>query len=117
VQGKRRGRELGFPTANLKTDNELLPPNGVYATTTTIDGIVHPSISNIGVRPTFGDTTKTMIEAYVMGFDGDLYGRPVRLGFVQRLRDERKFEDVDALRAQMEADRRRAERLFAQLSV
>jgi riboflavin kinase/FMN adenylyltransferase len=117
VEGKRRGRELGFPTANLKTDNELLPPNGVYATTTTIDGIVHPSISNIGLRPTFGDTTKTMIEAHVMGFDGDLYGRPVRLGFVQRLRDERKFEDVDALRAQMEADRRRAERLFAQLSV
>ena len=117
VEGKRRGRELGFPTANLKTDNELLPPNGVYATTTTIDGIVHPSISNIGLRPTFGDTTKTMIEAYVMGFDGDLYGRPVRLGFVQRLRDERKFEDVDALRAQMDADRRRAERLFAQLSV
>ena len=117
VEGKRRGRELGFPTANLKTDNELLPPNGVYATTTTIDGIVHPSISNIGLRPTFGDTTKTMIEAYVMGFDGDLYGRPVRLGFVQRLRDERKFEDVDALRAQMEADRRRTERLFAQLSV
>jgi riboflavin kinase/FMN adenylyltransferase len=117
VEGKHRGRELGFPTANLKTDNELLPPNGVYATTTTIDGIVHPSISNIGLRPTFGDTTKTMIEAHVMGFDGDLYGRPVRLGFVQRLRDERKFEDVDALRAQMEADRRRAERLFAQLSV
>jgi riboflavin kinase/FMN adenylyltransferase len=117
VEGKRRGRELGFPTANLKSDNELLPPNGVYATTTTIDGIVHPSITNVGLRPTFGDTTKTMIEAYVMGFDGDLYGRRVRLGFVQRLRDERKFEDVDALRAQMEADRRRAERLFAQLSV
>jgi len=117
VEGKHRGRELGFPTANLKTDNELLPPDGVYATTTTIDGIVHPSISNIGLRPTFGDTTKTIIEAYVMGFDGDLYGRRVRLGFVQRLRDERKFEDVDALRAQMEADRRRAERLFAQLSV
>jgi len=117
VEGKHRGRELGFPTANLQTDNELLPPNGVYATTTTIDGIVHPSISNIGLRPTFGDTTKTMIEAYVMGFDGDLYGRRVRLGFVQRLRDERKFEDVDALRAQIEADRRRAERLFAQLSV
>ena len=117
VEGKRRGRELGFPTANLKTDNELLPPNGVYATTTTIDGIVHRSISNIGLRPTFGDTTKTMIEAYLMGFDGDLYGRRVRLGFVQRLRDERKFEDVDALRAQIEADRRRAERLFAQLSV
>lgn len=117
VQGKHRGRELGFPTANLETENELLPPNGVYATMTTIDGIVHPSITNVGLRPTFGDTTKTMVEAYVMGYDGDLYGRQVRLGFVQRLRDERKFDDVDALRAQIEADRRRAERLFAQLSV
>jgi riboflavin kinase/FMN adenylyltransferase len=118
VAGKHRGRELGFPTANLQTDNELLPPNGVYATTTTtIDGVVHASLTNVGVRPTFGDTAKPIIEAYVLGFNGDLYGRPLRLGFVQRLRDERKFEDVDALRAQMEADRRRAERLFAQLSV
>jgi riboflavin kinase / FMN adenylyltransferase len=117
VEGKRRGRELGFPTANLQTENELLPPNGVYATTATIDGVVHASLTNVGVRPTFGDTTEPMIEAYVLGFDGDLYGRTVRLGFVQRLRDERKFEDVDALRAQIEADRRRAERLFAQLSV
>jgi riboflavin kinase/FMN adenylyltransferase len=118
VHGKRRGHELGFPTANLDTENELLPPNGVYATTATIDGIVYPSITNVGVRPTFGDTTKTMIEAYLLAFeDADLYGRTLRLGFVQRLRDERKFEDIDALRAQIEADRRRAERLFAQLSV
>jgi len=117
VPGAHRGRELGFPTANLETSNELLPPNGVYATMVTIDGIVHPSITNVGVRPTFGDTTRTVIEAYLLGYEGDLYGRQVRLGFVQRLRDERKFEDVDALRAQIEADRRRAERLFAQLSV
>jgi riboflavin kinase / FMN adenylyltransferase len=117
VAGKRRGRELGFPTANLQSENELLPPNGVYATTTTIDGVVHASLTNVGLRPTFGDTAKPIIEAYVLGFNGDLYGRPLRLGFVQRLRDERKFEDVDALRLQMEADRRRAERLFAQLSV
>ena len=117
VAGKHRGRELGFPTANLHTENELLPPNGVYATTTTIDGVVRASLTNVGVRPTFGDSAKPVIEAYVLGFDGDLYGRPLRLGFVQRLRDERKFEDVDALRTQMEADRRRAERLFAQLSV
>ena len=117
VPGARRGRDLGFPTANLETENELLPPNGVYATMTTIDGVIHPSITNIGVRPTFGDTTKTMIEAYILGYDGALYGRQVRLGFVQRLRDERKFADVDALREQMEADRRRAERLFSQLSV
>ena len=117
VEGKRRGHAIGFPTANLLTENELIPPNGVYATMVTIDGIVHPSMSNIGVRPTFGDSTATTIEAHVLGYSGDLYGRQVRLGFVQRLRDERKFEDVDALRAQIEADQRRAERLFSRLSV
>ena len=117
VEGKHRGRELGFPTANLRTENELIPPNGVYATTATIDGIVHASITNVGLRPTFGDTASPIVETYVLGHGGDLYGQTVRLGFVQRLRDERKFEDVDALRTQIEADLRRAERLFAQLAI
>ena len=117
VEGQRRGRELGFPTANLQTENELIPPHGVYATTIAIDGIVHAGITNIGVRPTFGQTTGTMIETHVLAYEGDLYGKKVRLGFVLRLRDERRFDDVGALRAQIEADRRRAERLFAQLSV
>ena len=116
VEGRRRGRELGFPTANLSTDNELLPPHGVYATTTTIDGIVYPGLTNIGTRPTFGESATT-VETHILGFSGDLYGRLVRLGFVLRLRDERKFDDVDALRAQIEADRRRAERLFSRLAV
>ena len=116
VEGSHRGREIGFPTANMTTDNELLPPHGVYATTMTIDGIVHAGLTNIGTRPTFGETTTT-IETHVLGYSGDLYGRDVRLGFVLRLRDERRFDDVDALRAQIEADQRRAERLFSRLSV
>ncbi|MGH7336000.1 MAG: bifunctional riboflavin kinase/FAD synthetase [Myxococcota bacterium] len=116
VEGRRKGREIGFPTANLRTANELVPPNGVYATTLAVDGVVHASLTNIGVRPTFGASERS-IETHVLSFDGDLYGREVRLAFVQRLRDERRFEDVDALRAQIEADTRRAERLFAQLSV
>jgi riboflavin kinase / FMN adenylyltransferase len=116
VEGRGKGRELGFPTANLRTTNELVPPDGVYATTVAVDGIVHAALTNIGVRPTFGESERT-IETHVLRFSGDLYGKNVRLGFVQRLRDERRFEDVDALRAQIEADRRRAERLFAQLSV
>ncbi|HEY1305571.1 MAG TPA: bifunctional riboflavin kinase/FAD synthetase [Vicinamibacterales bacterium] len=116
VEGRRRGRELGFPTANLATDNELIPPYGVYATTTTIDGTVHAGITNIGVRPTFGENTVT-VETHLLRFSGDLYGKRVRLGFVQRLRDERRFEDVDALRAQVEADRLRADRLFSRISV
>ena len=116
VEGKRRGRELGFPTANLDTQNELLPPNGVYATIMTIDGVVHGGVTNIGMRPTFGETTPT-IETHVLDYSGDLYGQTVRLAFVQRLRDERRFEDVDALRAQIDADKRRAERLFTRLAV
>ena len=116
VTGRKRGRELGFPTANLSTDNELLPPYGIYATTLTVDGLVHPSLTNVGTRPTFDESDVT-VETYVMNYSGDLYGKRVRLGFVQRLRDERKFDDVDALRAQMEADKRWAERLFSRLSV
>ena len=116
VEGRRRGRELGFPTANLETHNELLPPNGVYATIMTIDGVVHGGVTNIGVRPTFGETTPT-IETHVLDYSGNLYGQSVRLAFVQRLRDERRFEDVDALRAQIDADKRRAERLFTRLAV
>jgi len=116
VEGRRRGRELGFPTANLETQNELVPPNGVYATIMTIDGVVHGSVTNIGLRPTFGEATPT-IETHVLDYSGDLYGHTVRLAFVQRLRDERRFDDVDALRAQIDADKRRAERLFTRLAV
>jgi len=116
VEGKRRGREIGFPTANLMTQNELLPPHGVYATTMTIDGIVHAGVTNVGTRPTFGETNTT-VETHLLNHSGDLYGRSVRLGFVLRLRDERRFDDADALRAQIEADLRRAERLFSRLSV
>jgi len=117
VKGRRRGREIGFPTANLQTSNELIPPNGVYATTLTVDGVVHAALTNIGINPTFGGSTAATVETHVLRFDGDLYGRKVQLGFVQRLRDERRFDDVDGLRAQIEADRRTAERLFARLSV
>ncbi|MDA1184686.1 MAG: bifunctional riboflavin kinase/FAD synthetase [Acidobacteria bacterium] len=117
VEGRRRGRELGFPTANLQTENELIPPNGVYATTLTVDGVVHAAMTNIGTNPTFGDATATTVETHVLRFDGELYGRQVELGFVQRMRDERRFDDVDELKAQIEADRRSAERLFARLSV
>ena len=116
VEGRRRGHEIGFPTANMTTANELVPPHGVYATMLTIDGIVHAGLTNIGIRPTFGETGVT-IETHILRYSGDLYGRPVRLSFVQRLRDERRFDNVDALRAQIEADQRRAEHLFSRMSV
>ena len=116
VEGHRRGRELGFPTANVATENELLPPHGVYATTVTVDGVTHPAVTNVGVRPTFGEETVT-VEAHLLGYSGNLYGRAVRVAFVQRLRDERRFEGIDALREQIGLDRQRAERLFSRLSV
>jgi riboflavin kinase/FMN adenylyltransferase len=117
IRGAGRGRELGVPTANLETRNELIPPNGVYATTAMIDGVVYPSVTNIGVRPTFDDVERAVIEVHALGVDRDLYGQTIRLGFVQRLRDERRFPDVDALKAQIDADVRRARRLFDRLSV
>jgi riboflavin kinase/FMN adenylyltransferase len=105
------------PTANVETRNELIPPHGVYATTAMFDGVVLPSVTNIGVRPTFESTSKTVIETHILNFGEDVYGKPIRLGFVQRMRDERRFPDVDALKAQVEADVRRAGRLFDRLSV
>ncbi len=117
VEGARRGRQIGFPTANLATENELVPPHGVYATAVTVEGAVYPSVTNIGLRPTFGDELATTIEAHLIGRTIDLYGKTVRLAFVQRLRDERKFPDVEALQDQIAADVRRAARLFDRLSV
>ena len=116
-RGAGRGRELGFPTANLTTCNELIPPSGVYATTVTIDNIMYPSITNIGMRPTFGDVDRPIIETHVFDMSRDLYDSSLRLSFVQRLRDERAFPDVDALRAQIDADCRSARRLFGRISL
>jgi riboflavin kinase / FMN adenylyltransferase len=117
VHGDHRGRTIGFPTANLCTQNELLPPNGVYATTARVGAIVLPSVTNIGTRPTVDQTGKTHIETHVFNLNKDLYGSPLRIGFVQRLRDERTFETLDALRAQIEADCQRARVLFDRLSL
>jgi riboflavin kinase/FMN adenylyltransferase len=117
VHGDARGREIGFPTANLETANELLPPAGVYATTAALNGIEHPSVTNIGTRPTFGGGGQIRVEAHLLDGARELYGARLRLSFVQRLRDERPFPDVDALRTQIEADCRAARRLFGRISL
>src|SRR5919204_5219017 len=85
MRGDQRGRGLGFPTANLCTENELVPPAGVYATMVSIDGVVLPSITNIGMRPTFADVDRPVIESHVFDFKRDVYGQSLRLSFVQRL--------------------------------
>ena len=117
VHGAARGREIGFPTANLETRNELLPPAGVYATTASVKGIAYPSVTNIGTRPTFGEGDRLHVETHLLDASRDLYDASVRLSFVQRLRDERAFPDVDALRAQIDADCRAAKRLFGRISL
>jgi riboflavin kinase/FMN adenylyltransferase len=117
VQGQQRGRGLGFPTANLCPENELVPPRGVYATTATLGGVAYPSITNIGTRPTFESGAESVIESHLLDFDKDLYGSRLRLGFVQRLRDERKFDGVDALKTQIEGDRAQARDLFDRMGM
>jgi len=117
VGGDERGRELGFPTANLRTDNELVPPNGVYATIArTVDGF-QPAVTNIGVRPTFRGGGAPSIETHLLQGSRDLYGAALRLYFVQRLRDEQAFESAAALRARIAQDCRDAGALFGRISV
>src|SRR4029078_1564695 len=116
LPGAGRGRSIGVPTANLATENELLPPLGVYATAVTIGRTIHRAITNIGVRPTFETGGASTTEAHVFGLDEDLYGRELRLSFVLRLRAEQAFPDVPSLVAQIRADCVEAQALFDRLS-
>jgi riboflavin kinase / FMN adenylyltransferase len=112
IRGNRRGHTIGFPTANLKPHNRVIPRFGVYATATLIDGAWRKSITNIGVRPTFEDTNEPSIESYVFDFDDDLYGAVLRVRFLHRIRDEKKFSGIDELKAQIERDTRSARNYF-----
>ena len=103
--GDRRGRDLGFPTANLAVGPTMaVPGDGVYATWATVDGVRHQSATSIGVRPTFGGGADRRIEAYLLDFSGDLYGKQLTLEFARRLRGELAFSSVDALIQQMKQD-------------
>jgi riboflavin kinase / FMN adenylyltransferase len=108
IHGDARGQTIGFPTANLHVpDRMAVPADGVYAAWVTVRGSRHPAVVNIGVRPTFGVSQRT-IEAHVLSFDDDIYGESLTLHFVDRIRAERRFGSVDALRSQIAADRDRA---------
>jgi riboflavin kinase/FMN adenylyltransferase len=112
IRGNRRGHTIGFPTANLKPHNRVIPKFGVYATATLVDGNWRRSITNIGVRPTFETQAEPSIETYLFDFDGDLYGDVLRVRFLHRIRDERKFNGIDELKTQIEKDSRRALNYF-----
>jgi riboflavin kinase / FMN adenylyltransferase len=113
IHGLQRGRTIGFPTANLHPHNRVIPKFGVYATATLIEGRWRRSITNVGIRPTFEDNQNPSIESYVFDFDGDLYGDVLRVRFLHRIRDERKFSGIDELRAQIERDTHRALNYFS----
>jgi riboflavin kinase / FMN adenylyltransferase len=104
VAGDGRGRSIGVPTANLESPNETLPGLGVYACWIRIDAeALRPAVANVGRRPTFGGGA-AVVEAHLLDWHGDLYGRPVRLEFERRIRDERRFGDADELLRQIQVD-------------
>lgn len=115
-RGAERGASLGFPTANLHPRNRVIPRNGVYVTGTLIDRQWRRSVTNVGVRPTFEADSEPSVETFVMDWAGDLYGDVVRVRFLHRLRDERKFGSIEELREQIEQDVKRAQSYFARSS-
>ena len=104
--GRQLGRTIGIPTANLVAPpHVLLPKRGVYAAKITLpDGRAFGGVTNVGVRPTVNNGQDVTVEPWILDFDGDLYGQAIRVEFFRRLRDERKFESLEALRAQIETD-------------
>jgi riboflavin kinase/FMN adenylyltransferase len=112
VHGRERGRKIGFPTANIQSRTECLPPDGVYATRLILDDGPHASITNIGMRPTFAEPERT-IEAHVFDFDRDIYDMEVRLELIERIRPERKFDSGAALAAQIGEDLQRARAILS----
>lgn len=117
VEGDRRGRTLGFPTLNLEPENEILPARGVYAGRVRFldegeppAGARRDAVVNVGHRPTFTDRRDVRVEAHLFGFDAEAYGRRIEVAFTDALRGERRFEDVEALRAQIARDAAEARR-------
>lgn len=123
VEGEKRGRTIGFPTANLDEvpPRKIVPARGVYAAWVTeasppsksVIARKHPAMVNVGYRPTFNGKEQT-VEAHLLNFSGDLYGRQLELHFLERIRDERSFDGPDALVAQLENDRAACEMIFAE---
>jgi riboflavin kinase/FMN adenylyltransferase len=112
VKGKNRGgRLLGFPTANLRLIDELIPKRGVYAVTAIINGSIYYGVTNIGYNPTFGDEALS-IETHLLDFSGDIVGRTIRINFIKRLRDEKTYGSVEELADQIALDVRETKELF-----
>jgi riboflavin kinase / FMN adenylyltransferase len=116
VIGQRRGRELGFPTANLAARTDLLPKDGIYATLFEVDGSRLLSVTSIGLNPTFGEGPRT-VESFIFDFTRDIYGRSVKLSFIDKIREECKFAEIDALIARIREDIKAARAIFEGLNI
>ena len=112
VEGFRRGVTLGFPTANVRSDQEIVPQEGVYAVSVEWKGQHFPGVANVGHNPTFGNESLS-VEVHLLEFEGNLYGAQLDVAFVSRIRDERKFDSVDELTAQIACDVQSARRIHA----
>lgn len=117
IRGAERGRQLGFPTANLHPRNRVLPRSGVYITSALVEGKWRRSLTNVGTRPTFGNETELSVETFIMNWWGDLYDDVVRVRFLHRVRDEMKFASVDDLKTQIQRDVACAVKFFARRGV
>jgi riboflavin kinase/FMN adenylyltransferase len=115
IKGKSRGKRLGFPTANIQTSNEITP-GGVFLSEVNLDGKNYPSITNIGIRPTFHHKEMN-IETYILNFDANLYGKKIRICFLKRIRDEINFDTPEALTKQIQKDIQVAEAFFSSRKV
>lgn len=105
VRGDRRGTLLGFPTANIPLGRSVRPPAGVYAVEVPLEGRIYRGVANLGRRPTFESGGTEILEVHLLDYPGgDLYGRTLEVRFLRRLREERRFENVEALRRQIQAD-------------
>lgn len=114
VKGFHVGHKLGFPTANLKVNdpNKLVPADGVYAVWVRVDEHTYGGMLNIGFRPTLDNGHERTIETYILHFAGDVYGRPIRLTFVQRIRNEQKFDSLEELQHQLQTDAEEVEHML-----
>lgn len=113
IKGNQIGRSIDFPTANIEVNDpvKITPANGVYAVRIEIDGETHKGMLNIGMRPTV-DGTNRQIETHVFDFDKEIYGKEIVLHFAERIRDEKKFDNLDALKKQLEIDRNKAKQML-----
>jgi riboflavin kinase/FMN adenylyltransferase len=112
LRGDGRGRDLGFPTANLSVENELIPARGVYITRAHVLASSYSSVTNVGVRPTIGGSKRVTVETHLLEFDDDVYDERMTVEFLHRLRDEVRFDDVAQLADQIARDRAATESFF-----